>query len=58
MGCAVRRHIPLPSIRWLVEQGARWNDEAVRLAVRDARALNKFMDTVAWFEERLASRRA
>ncbi len=50
--------IPLPSIRWLVEQGAPWNEGAVRLAVRNARARNQFMDTVAWVEERLASRRA
>ncbi len=58
LGCAASRQVPLPSIRWLVEQGAPWNDEAVRLAVRNARARNKFMDTVAWLEERLALRRA
>ncbi len=45
--------LPLPSIRWLVEQGAPWDEDAVRFAVREARARGEFADTVAWLEERL-----
>ncbi len=43
----------LPSIRWLVEQGAPWDEAAVQCAVGDAKAMGNFKDTVAWFEERL-----
>ncbi len=55
LGDGVYKIMPLPSVRWLVEQGAPWDEGYVRFAVREARAHNKFMDTVAWFEGRLAS---
>ncbi len=56
LGFAVGREIPLPSIRWLVEQGAPWDEGMVRYAVREARARGEFEDTVTWFEERLDMR--
>ncbi len=46
--------VPLPVLRWLVEQGAPWDQEAVRESVRRAKEAGQFGDTVAWFEARLS----
>ncbi len=53
LGCAVAREVPLPSMRWMVEQGAPWDEDAVRDAMSEA--YDGFRDTIAWFEARLAS---
>ncbi len=50
---AAMQGVPLPFVRWLVEQGAPWDEDAVRDAVEKARGNNAFAETVAWFEERL-----
>ncbi len=39
---AWRGYIPLPVLRWLVEQGAPWDEEAVREAVQSARRQGRF----------------
>ncbi len=46
--------MPLPVLRWLVEQGAPLDQEAVREDVRRAKEAGQFGDTVAWLEARLA----
>ncbi len=47
--------VPLPVLRWLVEQGAPWDQEAVRKGLRVAREARLYNDTVARFEARLAA---
>ncbi len=50
---AVGRDVRLPFLRWLVEQGAPWDEAAIRRCVDVAIACKEFAESVAWFEERL-----
>ncbi len=47
-------YVPLPMIRWMVENGASWNRRAVQYAVQEAKELGKYVDSVVWPEARLA----
>ncbi len=51
---AQNREVPLPAMRWLVEQGAPWDKDAVLLAMQRVQD-RKYQDTVAWFEARLGN---
>ncbi len=51
---ALQGRVPLPVLRWMVEQGASWDQEAVREGVRRAKEAGQFGDTVTWFEAQLA----
>lgn len=51
---AVDVEVPGAVLKWLVEQGAAWGEEAVLLAYR-WKAYPKLQSTRAWFEARLAS---
>ncbi len=54
---ALHREVPLPAVRWLVEQGAPWDKDAVRHAMREPHN-KKYGDTIAWFEARLGNGRS
>ncbi len=47
--------VPLPVLRWMVEQGVPWREAAVQEELRVARERGEYIDTVAWFETRLAA---
>ncbi len=51
---ALYREVPLPAMRWLVEQGAPWDKGAVRVAMQRANK-KKYQDTHAWFEARIGN---
>ncbi len=51
------RRVPLPAMRWLVEQGAPWDKGALRRAMREPHN-KEYRDTIAWFEARLGNRRS
>ncbi len=51
---AVEKRVRLPVLRWLVEQGAPWDGEAVARAVREAGEVSGFGDAAAWLEARIA----
>ncbi len=50
---AVESDVELPVLRWLAEQGAPWDGEAVARARRGARGDSRFGDAAAWLEARL-----
>ncbi len=53
---AARNGVPLPVLRWLVEQGAPWDERAaaaVEKAARVAKRDGQYGDSVAWVEARL-----
>ncbi len=57
---AVDITVPLPALRWLVEQGAPWDEEAVARAVRAAReggSGGRFETSLEWLEARLGAER-
>ncbi len=53
---AVDAEVPGAVLKWLVEQGAAWDEEALLLAYR-WKAYSELQGTRAWFEARLASGR-
>lgn len=53
LSVAEDRGVPLPVLRWLVEQGAPWEQEAVAAAVDDATRRGACGRTAEWAEARM-----
>ncbi len=54
VGWAAHEDVPLPLVRWLMEQGAQWDSRAVSRVLRRSTGQNRFSDTVVWLEAQLA----